>query len=473
MLSTKDQFNMRTTLFKYFTLTALLLSLSAVPLYAQEELDDFSAADESDEVEDVQAGSSRITVSRYRMGDGLRIADANGSQLTLSGLVQTTATTRHFEDVDKQYNRFRIRRARLRFDGTALHNRLRYRLGLDLIKGSETDASDTGSMLQDAWIGYRPWGDNRLQIAIGQKATPTDNLELSISSHALSFVERSKITSLFSTIREVGIFVDGSYKVGHTKGVLRPALAITDGDGPITSGKRYGGMKYGARLNYLPFGTFRNYGQSREGDGAYEFTPKLSLGLAFSYNMGVSDRRGGRSSGDILYLDARDRYKLPDMSKLVADLHFKYRGWSVLAEYAKTWAHVPASITQRVRTAGTTSEDFAVDNEQNVDAYIRNRMMLGWGVNVQAGYMFRSLWSVDARYTHVEADKYSYMNNDLYFNRPDFVDLSVSRYLTRNYASKIQLTLGWNRTNGTCRTPDSRYYDGSEWNVALLFQFKF
>ena len=161
------------------------------------------------------------------------------------------------------------------------------------------------------------------------------------------------------------------------------------------------------------------------------------------------------------------------MSKLVADIHFKYRGWSVLAEYAKTWAHVPASITQRVRNAGTTSTDFEVDGVQDVDAYIRNRMMLGWGVNVQASYMFRSLWELGARYTHVEADKYSYMNNDLYFNRPDFADFSVSKYLTKNYASKIALTIGWARSNGACRTPDSRTYDGSEWNAALMFQFKF
>jgi hypothetical protein len=342
-----------------------------------------------------------------------------------------------------------------------------------MVKGSETDAEGAGSMLHDAWIAYRPWGDNRLQFSFGQRATPTDNIELSISSHALSFAERSKITSMFSTIREVGFFVESSHHVGHTKGVIRPSLAITDGDGPISGGKRYGGLKYGGRINYLPLGTFRNYGQSREGDMAYEFTPKLCLGVAYSYNMGTSDRRGGRSSGDILYLDAKDRYCLPDMSKLVADINFKYQGWSLLAEFAKTWAAVSDDITQRVRNAGTATTDFDVDGVQDVDAYIRNRMMLGWGYNIQAGYMFRSLWSIDARYTHIEADKYSYLNNDLYFNRPDFADLSLTRYLTRSYASKIQLTIGWTHTKGQCRTPDSKYHEGSEWNAIMMYQFKF
>ncbi|MBQ8711205.1 MAG: porin [Prevotella sp.] len=456
---------------KHITVIALL-ACAAMPLHAQEDAEDGSFGDETEEVvgDDIKG---TVFLSRYKMGNGLQIVDGNDSRLTLSGLVQTTVTTRHYEDIDQQYNRFRIRRARLRLDGSSLRGRLRYRLGLDMVKGSETDDAGAGSLLQDAWLAYRPWGDGRLQISFGQRATPTDNLELSMSSHTLSFVERSKITSAFSTIREVGLFVESSHKVGHTKGVLRPSIAITDGDGPISGGKRYGGMKYGARLNYLPLGTFRNYGQSRESDIAYEFTPKLCIGMAYSYNQGTSDRRGGRSSGDILYMDARNRYRLPDMSKLVADISFKYQGFSLLAEFAKTWAHVSSDITQRVRTAGTTSTDFAVDGVQDVDAYIRNRMMLGWGYNIQAGYMFRSLWSIDARYTHLEADRYSYMNNDLYNNRPDFADLSITRYLTRSYASKIQLTVGWARTNGQCRTPDSRYYDGSEWSAAMMFQFKF
>lgn len=463
--------NYQKSLIQRVSLVIMLMALW-IPIHAQDEGDDV-ISDESEEVDEQTTDNARVLINRYQMGNGLRLVDMKGNHLTLSALVQASAQTNHYEGISGNYNRFRIRRARVRLDGTSLHARLRYRLGLDMVKGSETDADGAGSMLQDAWIAYRPWGDNRLQFSFGQRATPTDNIELSISSHALAFAERSKITSMFSTIREVGFFVVSSHHVGHTKGVMRPSLAITDGDGPISGGKRYGGLKYGGRINYLPFGTFRNYGQSREGDMAYEFTPKLCLGVAYSYNMGTSDRRGGRSSGDILYLDAKDRYRLPDMSKLVADIQFKYQGWSLLAEFAKTWASVSDDITQRVRNAGTATDDFDVDGVQDVDAYIRNRMMLGWGFNVQAGYMFRCLWSIDARYTHIKADKYSYMNNDLYFNRPDFADLSLTHYLTHSYASKIQLTIGWTHTNGQCRTPDSKYHEGSEWNAIMMYQFKF
>ena len=214
------------SIIKRASLVVLLLALWS-PLHAQDEGDDI-LSDESEEVDEHTVDNAQVLINRYQMGNGLRLVDKNGNHLALSALVQASAQTSHYDDISGNYNRFRIRRVRVRLDGTSLHARLRYRLGLDMVKGSETDAEGAGSMLQDAWIAYRPWGDNRLQFSFGQRATPTDNIELSISSHALSFAERSKITSMFSTIREVGFFA---------------SLAITDGDGPISGGKRYGGLK--------------------------------------------------------------------------------------------------------------------------------------------------------------------------------------------------------------------------------------
>lgn len=429
--------------------------------------------DESDmEVSDEALSEStpKVIFHKYKLGDGFRLSTQGGSRFVISGMVQSTAETRRFEDVDESYNRFRLRRARVRFDGSSFNDKLRFRIGLDLVKGSESDG-ENGSMLMDTYISYRPWGD-KLVVTLGQQSTPTDNYEMQVSSNTLQFVERSKVSSVFGTIRELGVVVDGSFKVS-SMGILRTSLAITDGDGPV-GGTRYGGLKYGGRVNYMPFGTFRSMGISHEGDMAYELVPKLCLGVAYSYTDGTSDRRGGRSSGDILYMDDNDKIVLPDYGKLVADLVFKYRGFSLVGEFAKSWAYIPSSITKRVRNDGSTSSTFEVNGVQDVDAYIRNRMMLGEGFNVQAGYMLRSLWSFDIRYTHLNPDQYSYMNNDLYYNREHFYDFSVSKYLTRNYAAKIQLTIGMSRSNGENRTPDSYYtYNGNEWIGNLLFQFKF
>lgn len=454
---------------KYLLFLTGLLLLTPVVAQTDEGNDDSESVEAIDEgVADLE---TKVVFHRYKMGDGMRFSTQGGNRFVISGMVQASMESRRFEEVDETYNRFRIRRARVRFDGSVFHDKLRFRLGLDMVKGSETDDA-SGSLLNDAWVAYRPWG-NKLVLSFGQRSTPTDNCELQMSSHTLQFGERSKVTSAFSTIREVGVFVESSFRVG-SEALLRPAIAITDGSGPVSEGRRYGGLKYGARLNYLPMGAFRSMGGSREGDMAYELTPKLSVGLAYSYTDGTSDRRGGRSNGDILYMNDRNEIELPDYAKLAADVVFKYRGFSVLGEYVKTWGYVPSSITQRVRNDGTTAKTFEVNGEQNVEAYIKDRMMLGEGFNIQAGYMLRSFWSFDLRYTRLNPDEYSYLNNNLYFNRRNFYDVSVSKYLTRNYAAKIQLTIGLARSNGENRTPDSAYtYDGNEWLGNLLFQFKF
>lgn len=454
-------------------LYAVLLTclFSVFTLHAQDDVEEADMSDVVESLDETDGQSPRITLNRYRLGNGLRFSAIGGHKLTVSGLVQTTAEMRHYEGVSGTFSRFRVRRARVRFDGSSFNDKLRYRVGLDFVKGSETD-SESGSLLMDAWAAYRPWG-NRLQITFGQKSTPTDNLELQMSSHTLQFVERSKLTSAFSTIREIGLFLQSSFRVG-SQGYLRPEIAITDGDGPIGNGsERYGGFKYGARVNYLPFGTFRSMGGSREADVAYELTPKLSIGVAYSYTDGTSDRRGGRSNGDILYMNDKGRIDLPDYGKFVADIHFKYSGFSFLGEFVKTWAYVPSSITSRVRNDGSTSTNFEVDGRQDVDAYVRNRMMLGWGYNIQCGYMLRSLWGFDVRYTRLCPDRYSYLNNNLYYNRHHFYDLNISRYLTRNYAAKIQFTVGLARTAGECRTPDDRTFSGNEVTANIMFQFKF
>lgn len=450
----------------------ILALLTLFPFVATaQEIEETDASDQVENAESADAEQPRILLNRYRIGNGLRFSARGGAKLTVSGLVQTTFETRRYEGVDKNYSRFRVRRARLRFDGSAAHDKIRYRLGMEFVRGSESDSED-GSLLWDAWVAYRPWG-NKLQITFGQAATPTDNLELSMSSQTLQFVERSKLTGAFSTIRELGLFLSSSLRVG-SEGYIRPQVAITDGSGPLTGGgRRYGGLKYGARVTYLPFGTFRSMGGNRESDMAYELTPKLAVGVGYSYADGVSDRRGGRSNGDILYRDAEGRIDLPDYAKLTANVHFKYRGFSLLGEFVKTWGYVPSSIASRVRNDGSSATTFPIDDRDDKEAYILNRMNVGWGYNIQGGYMLRSLWEFALRYTRLCPDRYSYLNNNLYNNRHHFYDIAISKYLLRNYAAKIQFTAGLARTHGDCRTPDGNVFSGNEWTANILFQFKF
>ncbi|WP_418892311.1 porin [Limibacterium fermenti] len=412
-------------------------------------------------------------VHKYYLGNGLRFSSPDGNyMMNLTGYVQSTFLTQTYSGDDDLYSRWRVRRARIRLNGYAMKDRIRYRIGIDMVKGSESSGdTDSGDMLMDAWVAYRPWGNSRLSITFGQRSTMTDNRENFMSSSSLQLSERSRLASIFGTIREVGVFAQGSYKVG-ADAYLRPALAITDGDGGFTFGKRYGGLKYGARVNYYPFGLFRDGGDYYLGDKAYEVSPKLSLGASYSYNDGTSDRRGGNSSGDILYLNEAGNVDLPDFARTNLDFFFKYRGWNFMAEYTKTWAYVPSTITSRVRADGSTSDSFEIDGEQNIENYIKNRLILGSAFNLQGGYLFRNFWTVNARYTHIIPDKYSYLNNDLYYKRNDIFEFSVAKYLTNDYSTKIQLTASFYKTDGEVRYSNGTF-SGYETLFNVLTQISF
>lgn len=292
-----------------------------------------------------------------------------------------------------------------------------------------------------------------------------------MNSSSLQLVERSRLSAMFGTVREVGFTVQSSTKLGKF-GYLRPTLILTDGDGAYTRGKRFGGLKYGGRIEYLPFGLFRSGGAFHLEDMVYELSPKLSVGGAYSYNDGASDRRGGRDSGEILYQNSEGYTDLPDFARLNLDLLFKFRGWSVLGEYTKTNAFVPSSITTRVRNDGSTTGDFEIDGVQDVEGYIKNRMILGSAYNLQGGYMFRDFWSVNARYTHIKPDRFSYLNNDLYYKRNNVYELSIAKYLTKNYATKIQLSGSLQKTDGEVRYHNGTF-SGYEKTIYLLTQISF
>lgn len=443
---------------KYLKL--LLVLLIGIPVYGQE----FGDGDIEEETA-VDDNARKVIVNKYRLGEGVTFSAPDGGyNINLRGYIQSTFETRKYEGDDDFYSRFRMRRLRLRLSGDAWGGKVGYRLQTDFAQSKGGDGELNG-MLLDAFITYKPIKE--FALSFGQKSTPTDNRELGITSNTLQLPDRSKLSSYFGSIREVGLFLDGSFHTGPV-GYLRPSLAITDGDGSATFSKRHGGFKYGARVDYLPFGLFRSSGENRGGDMVREITPKLSIGTAWSYNVGISDRRG-RENGSILYLDSRDREALPDYMKFGADFHFKYMGFSLLGEYVKTWGFVPDAITQRVRADGTTSTDFG----GNMTDYVKARMMLGSGYNIQAGYMFPCRFSIDARYTHFDPDKSSFMHNELYFNRNNFYELGVAQYLTKSYAVKVQASVTYIDAEPGSKNINSEVMRGDELLLQAMVQISF
>jgi hypothetical protein len=412
-----------------------------------------------------------VKLDTYNFGEGLNFSTDDGYKMKITGFIQPYMDTKTYTDVEENstQNRFRMRRIRLRFEGHLKDERFKYRFAFDLSGTSEAGDDSTSEYLLDAYVSYDI--TNRIKATFGQRSTFTDNRELFMASNTLQLVERSRLTSAFAAIREFGLFVQGNFKTGKGS-YVKPYFVLTNGDGLNAIGKDRGGLKVGGRIDYLPFGLFTNFGQFRQADVIRERAPKLVIGANFSHNNGMSSRRG-RASGTILYLNDNDEESLPDYTKFGVDFLFKYQGFSVLGEYAKTTASVPEDITQRIRNDGSTSTSFDVNGVQDVDSYVRGRMMLGEAYNIQGGYLFKNGISLDARYTYLNADENSFLNNATFYNRPNYYTIGISKYLSRNYGAKIQAD--WTYIDGSdgINNNEGVAIPGNEHLLRIMLTFAF
>tara|TARA_B110000483_G_scaffold175651_1_gene207748 strand:- start:1225 stop:2586 length:1362 start_codon:yes stop_codon:yes gene_type:complete len=398
--------------------------------------------------------SQDLILGDYVPGNGIVLASTdNNYKVVLRGYSQSLFESRTISYdsstiVDNnRYNRFRARRIRLRLSGNQLYPGFSYRLQLNLAE-SEADDGFLSNILWDAWLGYNINKTNK--IIIGQKGTPTDNIEVQMASNTLQLPERSRLTGAFSSIREIGVFYDNRFKVGN-KAVIKSMFNITTGDGYAYNfnSRDYGGLKYGCRINILPFGLFRNFGQFRQVDMVRELNPKLLIGFSGSFNNGMSSRRG-RRNGDFLFYNIAGvdtSYRLPNYLKVGGDLLFKYRGFSLLAEYVNTKAFVANDITHRNDRYGNDpsqiTSSFGAFNEDEFltvssDEYVKRQLILGSGFNIQAGYLFKSLFSIDGRFTKLNPNEFSFMNNATYYNRQHYYEIGLSKYFSKNYSFKVQ-----------------------------------
>ena len=388
------------------------------------------------------SSAQEIKLSKYKFGEGLNFSgNDNNYKMEITGYIQPYLESRKYLDNDDDtfYNRFRMRRARLRLSGSSAQEKLTYRIQLDLTGGNDGGGDNpTGGLITDAWVSYDI--TKRISLTFGQKAPGSDNRELRMASQTLQLAERSPLTTAFSSIREFGFFAETTQKISRYS-YINSDIAVTNGDGATVIGKDYGGLKYGGRFDYLPFGLFSRGGQYFQADLYRELTPKLVVGGIYSYNVGISDRRGGQrlQNGSILYLDSNNNELLPDYIKYGIDFLFKYRGYSVLGEYVNTSSRVPGGITKRVLNSGAISTNFIVNGVQDVPNYVKGRMMLGEGFNIQGGYVFRNNFSLDGRFSYLKPETNTYLNNPTFYNRSHYYTLGITKYLARNYGAKIQL----------------------------------
>lgn len=325
------------------------------------------------------------------------------------------------EDLSIEQTDFRVRRMRLRLDGYVLNPKIQYYIQLGFSKSDmDLDGGGFAQPIRDAIIYY--YLNPNFYVGFGQSKLP-GNRERVVSSGNLQFVDRSIANGVFTLDRDFGFF---TYYTIPTKGKaqfqLKGAISTGEGRNPSPGDK---GLSYTGRVEFLPFGKFKNGGDYSEGDLEFEPKPKLSIALTLNSNQNAVRARGQLGS---------DLYAKRDQQVLIADAMFKYRGWGVLAEYFQR--NSPDPITRN--TSGATRV-----------------VWIGKGHNLQVSRMISAKSELALRYAEVKPDA----KIKPYESQGDEVALGFSRYLN-GHRIKLQGNFGYGWAN-------------NEWNLVNTSNFWF
>jgi len=315
--------------------------------------------------------------------------------------------------MDGMTSNWLVRRSRLKFSGFAYSTKLKYKIELGLSNrdhgGESIHTNNTSNLILDAFVRWNFY--KNMEVWVGQTKLP-GNRERVISSQKLQFVDRSLVNSRFNIDRDMGIQFRNKISFGSI--LTRQALAISQGEGRNRTNKKdpnpENGFEYTARIEVLPLGEFTGKGDYFSSDLKREETPKISFGL--TYDLNRSAARVGGNLGSYIE-DANDFVidsALADLNTILADVMFKYKGFSLLSEYANKQMK-----GERI--------------EENGD--IINNYYTGNGLNVQAGYLLMNNLEPSIRYTTISPDKDS--ERDL----QEMLTFGLSRYI-RGHSLKIQ-----------------------------------
>ena len=321
---------------------------------------------------------------------------------------------------------FLIRRARLKFGGFAYSPKLQYKIELGL---SNKDLGKVDSrnnfapkMILDAVIKWNFY--KNFTLWAGQTKLP-GNRERVVSSANLQFVDRSLLNSKYNIDRDMGVQLRHNFTIGKNF-LIREMFSVAQGEGRNLVQDNYGGYQYTGRLEFLPMGKFASKGDYIGGDQKREKKPKLSIGLTYDWNdRAVKDRS---NQGSYLTYDTdldgnADGYFHSNISSVFADLMFKYKGFSLMSEYA-------------YRTADNEVQTIVNDDLSETTAAFK----VGSGFNVQAGYLFKKDIELSMRYTQIvpggESTSQQY----------EQYTLGASKYIV-GHKLKVQSDISYSKTN--------------------------
>ncbi|WNG50799.1 porin [Archangium minus] len=309
---------------------------------------------------DAPANPSPIIIAEPGRGILVKTADDRYS-FGIRARLQFRNTFLHAGESDT--NEIQIRTVRLTAFGNVLTPELRYTIQL-AFGGNDFDAGSSTPIF-DAFVDYTRFRD--LNIRVGQFFVPFDRAR-TIREFALQFVDRQLVVRELNLDRDVGVMFSSNNLFG-LKELLGYQLFIGGGDGRNRFAAYEPGPLTVLRLTLRPFGTFDD---DQEGDLTRAARPRLSLGVAGAYNFRTS--RAQSTIGTAFTAGTTD------YTHLAADLVFKYRGFSLLAE--GLWREASEDVLERTLNGTVTRES----------------TRSGYGYFVQGGMMVTRQLEVTARW---------------------------------------------------------------------------
>jgi len=313
---------------------------------------------------------------------------------------------------------FLVRRARLKFNGWAYSPKIKYKMELslsnrDLSGGNTPLYKNAPNLVLDAYVEWNFF--KGFSILAGQTKLP-GNRERIISSANMQFVDRSRLNSKFTLDRDMGLMLKHKYTIGE-QFKIKSVYAFSQGEGRNVTAGNIGGFSHTVKVELFPFGDFASKGAYVGSDIKREQKPKLAVAFAYETNQGSVRERGQK--GDYI-VDINGNYIGKTINSAFVDFMFKYKGFSVMGEYA-----------QRFTADGNPVVLDVNDNNEVIGTYYT-----GTGLNLQAGYLFKSNYEVAARYTLITPETISGYKAETEYG------LALSRYVV-GHKLKVQTDLGY------------------------------
>ena len=343
------------------------------------------------------------------------------------------------------YRQFKSQNSNLYFTGEAIDEKLSFTIQMDY------SSSDP---LVEAFIGYHI--NEKTTLYFGQMQVNHNNLEMTQNESDLRLANRGLISETYTESgEEFGIFLETSFGDSF---LVEPKFAITSGDGRNSFGvdsrdSDKGGVKFGSRVNIFPLGSFEDGNQDSTVDLTNEEKLKAQVGFAFSKNFGASNLVGD-GHGDFILYDNLGNEQFPDYSQLFFDLNLKYKGFSLVFEYADSFASGLNGIY-------TDPNGFNVLQPEEISEYL----ILGDSQGIHFGYFTKNGYSLDVIYEQLNPEFVSGLNP--IFRQSNNFGIGLSKYLSDNNI-KLQASLFKTEIKNNFNVNDDKYLSGT-FIVTLVF----